>query len=61
MFITNGWYVDEWWIGPATSSEYKCTAEERATVLQYTLAAVQRESPIATNLDAEAEPEIVSI
>lgn len=59
MMITYGWYLDRWWTQPATSDEYDCTAEEVATVLPYTLAAIQRESP--TNLDAKAEPDIVSI
>ena len=59
MVITYGWYVDEWWIGPATSSEYNCTAEERATVLPYTMGPKQREYP--TDEFAEAEPEIVNI
>ena len=59
MFISYGWYVDEWWIGPAYSSEYNCTAEERATVLQYTLAPVQREYP--ADFDTVTETGIVSI
>lgn len=59
MIITYGWYRDEWWTLPATSDRYNCTAKERATILPYTLAPLQREEP--TDLGAEAEPNIVSI
>ena len=57
--ITYGWYLDEWWIGPATSSKYNCTAEERATILPFTMSPVAGETP--SDFDAEAEPGIVSI
>ena len=59
MMITSGWYLDEWWTEPATSDRYKCSPEERATVLPYTLAPLLREYP--TYFDAKAEPNIVSI
>ena len=59
MFITYGWYVDEWWILPTTSSEYDCTDEQIASVLPYTLAPVQREYP--ADLDSVTETGIVSI
>ena len=48
----------EWWKGDATFSEYNCTAEERASVLPYTLGPFTREFP--TDEHAEAEPGIVS-
>ena len=57
MIITYGWYYDEWWTWP-TYTIHDCTAEEIATVLQYTLAPIQREYP--SDLDAVAEPGIVS-
>ena len=59
MFITYGWYANNWWTIPATSSRYNCTAEERATVLPYTLAPTVPEFP--TDLNAQAEPGIVSL
>ena len=59
MIMTYGWYVDEWWTGPATSSQYNCTAEERATILPYTMGPALSEFP--ADLDAEAEPGIVSL
>ena len=59
MFITYGWYVDNWWTIPAISSQYNCTAEERATVLPYTLAPTVPEFP--TDFNARAEPGIVSL
>ena len=40
MFITYGWYANNWWIGPGASSQYNCTDEERATVVPYTLAVI---------------------
>ena len=58
MFITYGWFSNNWWTEPATSSQHNCTAEERATVLLYTLAPIVSEFP--TNLSAQAEPGIVS-
>ena len=59
MIITYGWYNENWWTGPATSSQYNCTAEDRATILPYTMGPVLPE--FATDLDAEAEPGIVSV
>ena len=56
--MTYSWYADNWWTGPAISSEYNCTAEERATILPYTMSLVLPEFP--ADLDAEAEPGIVS-
>ena len=38
MLITYGWYVNEWWTGDATSSQFNCTPAQRASVLPYTLA-----------------------
>ena len=58
MFITYGWYANNWWTVPATSSKYNCTAEEKATVLPYTLAPIVSEFP--TNFSSQAEPGIVS-
>ena len=59
MFITYGWYENKWWAGPATSSKYNCTAEERATVVAHTLAAIIPETP--ADFTAQAEPNIVSL
>ena len=59
MLITYGWYANNWWTVPATSSQYNCTAEERATVLPYTLAPTVPEFP--TDFSALAEPGIVSL
>ena len=59
MLITYGWYDHGWWAEPATSSEYNCTAEERATVLPYTMGPITHEFP--DNLSAEAETGIVSL
>ena len=59
MIITYGWYADNWWTEPATSSQYNCTAEERATVLLYTLSPIVPEFP--TDFNAQAEPGIVSL
>ena len=59
MFITYGWYVNNWWTEPATSAKYNCTAEERATVVPYTLAPVVPEFP--ADFTARAEPDIVSL
>ena len=54
MLITYGWYEDRWW----TRQDSNCTAEDRASVLDYTLVLRQREIP--TDKDAVAEPGIVS-
>ena len=59
IFMTYGWYADKWWTGSATSSQYNCTAEERATILPYTMGPLLPEFP--ADLDAEAEPGIVSL
>ena len=58
MFITYGWYVDKWWEGPPTIREYDCSAEERASLLPYTLAPLAPEFP--DGMDTRAEPNIVS-
>ena len=58
MIITNGWYGTKWWEGPATFSEYNCTAQQRASVLAYTLAPRLQEA--YTNLTAKDESGIVS-
>ena len=58
MIMTYGWYVDNWWTGSATSSQYNCTAEERATILPYTMGPLLPEFPADVN--TEAEPGIVS-
>ena len=55
MIITYGWYANNWWMEPATSDQYNCTAYERASVLLYTLAPVIREYPV--DLNAPAEPD----
>ena len=57
MLITYGWYSNGWWKGAATSSQYNCTDEERASVLLYTLAPIIQES--YTDLTAEDESGIV--
>ena len=59
MILTYGWYNDLWWTDDATSSNYNCTAEERASILPYTMGPRLPEYP--TDLDAEAEPGIVSL
>ena len=59
MIITYGWYAKDWWKDPATSPQYNCSADDRGTVLNYTLAAVIREFPM--NESAMAKPNIVSI
>jgi hypothetical protein len=56
MFITYGWYVNNWWTGPGFSAEYNCTDEQRATVLPYTLAAIVPEFP--TEFDVLTESDI---
>ena len=57
MLITYGWYGSGWWKGEATSSQYNCTDEERASVVPYTLAPRIQES--YTDLTAEDESGIV--
>ena len=59
MIMTYGWYADEWWMRPATSSKYNCTDEERATILPYTMAPNLPEFP--ADEGAKAEPGIVSL
>ena len=58
MFITYGWYAPKWWEIAGDSRKYNCTAEERASVLTYTLAPLIPEFP--TGVDTVAEPNIVS-
>jgi gamma-aminobutyric acid type B receptor len=58
MIITYGWYANNWWMEPATSDQYNCTAYERASVLLYTLAPVIREYPV--NFSAQAEPDNIT-
>ena len=59
MLITYGWYGSEWWKAKATSSQFNCTAEQRASILAYTLAPQVQES--YTNLTTRDESGIVSI
>ena len=59
MFITYGWYLDQWWTWFSFSRQYNCTADEIATTLLHTMSPVVPE--FATDLDAEAEPGIVSV
>lgn len=58
LLITYGWYDNEWWTVKATSSHYNCTADQRASILAYTVAPRLQES--YTNLTAEDESGIVS-
>ena len=58
MFLTYGWYASKWWEIAGDSSKYNCTAEERASVLTYTLGPLIPEIP--TGVDTVAEPNIVS-
>ena len=58
MLITYGWYGSEWWKAEATSSEFNCTTEQRASVLPYTLA--PRIQDGYTNLTARDVSGIVS-
>ena len=58
MLLTYGWYSNGWWKGEATSSQYNCTDEQRASVLLNTLAPLTQEYPL--DFEAVAEPGIVS-
>ena len=58
LLITYGWYSREWWKEGITYSNYTCTAEERASILAYSLAPRVRES--YTDLTAEDDSGIVS-
>ena len=50
LFLFLGWFVDKWWIGTPEEQEglrqsevFNCTAEQRESVLPYSLAPLQAE------------------
>ena len=58
VLITYGWYRGEWWTDKASSSQFNCTAKQRASVLAYAFASNVQQS--YTNLTARDESGIVS-
>jgi hypothetical protein len=58
VIITFGWYVRQWWEMDAPSTN--CTAEERAHVLLYSMAAVSSQFPREQD-EYTAEPNIVRV
>ena len=58
MFITFGWYPNQWWEMPTNTSQYNCTADQIAEVLRYTLAPAIQEIPLDPHF--VAEPGLVS-
>ena len=66
MFLFYGWYSDNWWMGTEDEQKYLlreypgCTAEQRASVLAYSLAPLQAEFLVDQDERAVIDSGIVS-
>ena len=68
VFLFYGWYADNWWVGTGSQQEEylrtmypSCTAEQRASVVAYSLAALQAEFLADQNESAVIDSGIVSV